>query len=275
MRKPLCIVLVLVMLLSLSVQVAAASPSFAFDLTVDGKNLKEVEKGDIITVTVRLSRTDAAEPYMMYAMQNELRYDATFLELVEDSVMVTPGIVTRDIAMVDRHREFYMNYLSMEGGTQWNSNMLIGSVQFRVIGDSGVCRITNQDSLVSKEDGSGGYACEVQDLTIMLSENCIITFETNGGSEIPDMTVAYGKKLSRPDDPVLEGYHLEGWYKDIHLTEEWDFEEDTVEENMTLYAKWAEGEPSEKPGGAPGFRIWWLALILIPVVIFIILKRKK
>ena len=42
---------------------------------------------------------------------------------------------------------------------------------------------------------------------------------------------------------MREGMHLEGWYKDINLTERWDFDTDKVTGNMTLYAKWAAGDP--------------------------------
>lgn len=42
---------------------------------------------------------------------------------------------------------------------------------------------------------------------------------------------------------MREGWHVEGWYSDIDLTNEWDFENDPVLSNMILYAKWARGNP--------------------------------
>lgn len=60
------------------------------------------------------------------------------------------------------------------------------------------------------------------------------------------VTALYGELLSKPQDPLREGYCLEGWYSDIDLSQRWDFESMTVSGNMTLYAKWIEGEvPSE------------------------------
>lgn len=245
MKRILCSVLavlsIMILLPTFSITASAQeNKTFSFDLTVDGKDTKEVKNGDIVTVVLKLKRTDAGQAYTMHAMQDELRYDSTFLELVENSAVLGSGIVSTDIAMVDHFREFYMNYLSVSGGSKWEPETIIGSVQFKVIGQSGVTKITNQDCLVSKPDGSGSYPCDACDVTIILSTDCKVVFQSNGGSEVSDMVVQYGEKLGRPVDPVREGYEFSGWYTDIHLTDEWDFEKDVVEGNMSLYAKWAE-----------------------------------
>ena len=255
---------------------AAEAPSYFFELSVDGKDVKEVEKGDIITVVLKLKRTDSAEAYTMYAMQDEIRYDSTFLEVVEGSAVLGNGIGSTDIAMVDRYREFYMNYLSMSGGEQWNADTLIGSIQLRVIEESGVTKITNQDYLVSLQDGSGSYPCDANEVTIILSTDCVVTFRTNGGSELEDITVQFGEKIPCPKDPEREGYELEGWYTDIHLTEKWDFDNDTVEGNMSLYAKWVETteETAAQSLGHSGC-MWWLWLLIVLILLLIYKKWRE
>ena len=69
-----------------------------------------------------------------------------------------------------------------------------------------------------------------------------VSFNTNGGSEIPSRTVQIGDKISRPVDPVMPGYYLEGWYTDNDtFLSEWDFFNDTVTANLIpliLHAKW-------------------------------------
>lgn len=276
MKKIICTLMAVVLLLSMCSITSFATgemPEFNFELSVDGKDTKEVKTGDIITVTLRLKRTDADEQYTMYAMQDEIRYDSTFFELVENSEVLSSGISTTDIAMVDRFREFYMNYLSMSGGMQWEPETLIGSFQLKVIGESGVTHITNEDYLVSLKDGSGSYNSTANDLTIILSTDCTVKFHSNGGSELPEQVVQYGEKIIKPDDPFREGYHLEGWYTDINLTEEWDFENNTVSENMSLYAKWAEGNPEQEVISNP---LWLLPIILVVLIIlFVVLKKKS
>ena len=249
---------------------AEEAPSYFFELSVDGKDTKEVEKGDIITVVLKLKRTDSAEAYTMYAMQDEIRYDSTFLEVVESSAVVGNGIGSTDIAMVDQYREFYMNYLSMSGGEKWEADTLIGSIQLRVIGESGVTKITNQDYLVSLQDGSGSYPCDANEVTIILSTDCVVTFRTNGGSELEDLTVQFGEKISCPKEPEREGYELEGWYTDIHLTEKWDFDKDIVEGNMSLYAKWVEvTEETAIHGVGHACRMRWILLFIIFILLLI------
>lgn len=286
MRKKLYMIMVILGMLillpyySIRAETADESMAFSFALMVDGKDTKEVQTGDIITVVLNLKRTDAADAYPMSAMQDEIRYDSTFLELVEDSVILSSGIVSTDIAMVDQYREFYMNYLSMDGGTQWDADMRIGSVQFKVIADSGVTKITSQDYLVSLQDGSGGYPCEANEVTLVISTDCKVSFETNGGSEIADQTVLFGERITRPEDPYREGYQFDGWYSDIHLTNEWNFEEDLVEENMTLYAKWSlsnvgsEVEPGETDSVNGSFS-WWILVLLVIIILIITFLLKK
>lgn len=239
---------ILLMLPMLAIPAAAAeNPEFSYELTVDGLETKEAEMGDIVTVTMYLQRVDSDEPYTMYGMQSEIRYDSNFFELVEDSASLGDGVQSTDIGRPGEFREFYMNFVSLSGGVQWQPRTRIGSFQLKIIGTEGVSTITNEDFLVSLPDGSGGYACEANELTVILTTDCTVKFETNGGTSIDPITAIYGETISRPEDPAREGKHLVGWFKDIHLTEEWDFATDKVSGNMTLYAKWADApvEPAE------------------------------
>ena len=266
---------------------AAETPEYRYELTVDGKDTVEVNTGDIITVTLHLYRTDAEEPYTMYAMQDEILYDSEFFELVENSAMLGSGIQSTDIAMVDNHREFYMNFLSLSGGARWESKTRVGSFQLKVTGESGVTTITNEDFLVSKQNGIDRYECESNVLTVILTTDCTVKFETNGGTPIDPVQAIYGELLERPEDPVREGKHLVGWFKDIHLTEEWDFATDTVKGNMTLYAKWADGPAvieseyeclichSDRAGFFGICWLCWLIIVLALALVIVLLTRKK
>lgn len=260
-----------------SISLADEDMSFRFDLTVDGQTTKEVSTGDIITVVLKLKRTDVNKKYTMYAMQDEIRYDSNFFELVEGSAILGNGIMSTDIGMVDHHREFYMNYLSLSGGNTWDADMLIGSFQLRVIGDTGVTNITNQDYLVSLRDGSGHYASETNEVTIILSTECNVRFHTSGGTEIPVQVIQYGEKIPRPTDPIRAGYHLVGWYTDIDLREEWDFDKDVVQGNMSLYAKWEVGDPVITPveDDTHHFQWYWLLFILLLLVLYFGYRRYK
>lgn len=278
MKKLISFVLILILLIGMVPTAYAVdeSRSYFFELSVDGKDTKEVQNGDVITVVFTLNRTDSMDDYPMYAMQNEIRYDSNFFELVEGSAMLSNGIASSDIGLRDSFREFYMNFVSLTGGEKWNAKRMIGSFQLKVIAQSGVTKITNQDYLVSTADGKDSFRAECQDVTIVLSTECKITYQTNGGTEIPAQTVQYGEKLIRPEDPVRDGYHLVGWFTDIDLQKEWDFENSTVQGNMTLYAKWAEGDPIGARGGL-GSLLWLLilaVLLLLVALVLCLLLRK-
>ncbi|HJK06426.1 MAG TPA: InlB B-repeat-containing protein [Methanocorpusculum sp.] len=50
-----------------------------------------------------------------------------------------------------------------------------------------------------------------------------------------------GDKLTKPEDPVKDGYTFAGWHKDTACTQPWDFN-DGITGDMTLYAKWTPQE---------------------------------
>ena len=59
---------------------------------------------------------------------------------------------------------------------------------------------------------------------------CTITFETNGGSEIAPITQDYGTEITAPDNPTRKGYTFKGWDKEIPET--------MPAENITVKAQW-------------------------------------
>ena len=252
----------------------ASEESFLFQLAVDGKDTVNVSTGDIITVSFTLKRTDAEEAYPMYAMQDEISYDSQFFELVEGSELVTNGIETRDLAMRDDMRKFYMNYVSMSGGETWQPDTLVGSFQLKVKGTEGSSVLSNQECLVSYQGGSGSYPAETQDVTVVVSTDCRIHFETNGGSTVDDVTAVLGEKLQKPEDPIREGYVLEAWCTDMDLKEAWNFEEDLVKGNMTLYAKWTEEDQAEVRDTSSGNAAVIILLMVLAVAAVGIWKKK-
>ncbi|MFC9710876.1 tail fiber protein, partial [Paenibacillus sp. NPDC056933] len=65
-----------------------------------------------------------------------------------------------------------------------------------------------------------------------------INFNSNGGSEVNEQTVSYGDKVIVPAVPTKAGYTFAGWYTDSGLSQAFDFDNTTVTNDITLYAKW-------------------------------------
>ena len=77
-----------------------------------------------------------------------------------------------------------------------------------------------------------------------------VTFETYDGSQTQKV-VKDGEPLSRPADPVREGYTFTGWYTDQDCNNPWDFNT-PVTEDMTLYAGWKQNNPPSGGGSSDG-----------------------
>lgn len=81
-----------------------------------------------------------------------------------------------------------------------------------------------------------------------------ITFETNGGNEIPPQQVGHADKVIKPENPTKDGYTFNGWYSDAEFNSEYDFTNEVVG-SKTLYAKWFEFAATkyrELPAGTDG-----------------------
>lgn len=73
---------------------------------------------------------------------------------------------------------------------------------------------------------------------LKLDTGYTVTFDTDGGSAVADQTVASGNKVTKPEDPTKDNYKFGGWYSDSALTEVFDFENTTINNDTTIYAKW-------------------------------------
>ena len=65
-----------------------------------------------------------------------------------------------------------------------------------------------------------------------------ISFDSKGGSDVSAQQQMYGQLLEQPEPPTREGYAFTGWYMDAACYEIWDFQTDTVQTDMVLYAGW-------------------------------------
>jgi len=78
-----------------------------------------------------------------------------------------------------------------------------------------------------------------------LLQSKTILFDSNGGSYVPPQTLFKNEKISKPRDPVREGYYFGGWFSyldDYYMNDnydnyKWDFEV-IPDGDMTLYAMW-------------------------------------
>lgn len=66
-----------------------------------------------------------------------------------------------------------------------------------------------------------------------------VTFNSQGGSDVPTQQVLSNNPITRPTSPTREGYFFSGWHKDSMSTgNDWNFASERVTANITLYAGW-------------------------------------
>ena len=72
----------------------------------------------------------------------------------------------------------------------------------------------------------------------------VVSFDVNGGiGEYEDQVVTIGEKVIAPEqNPTHESCEFAYWTANLEENVAWNFEEDVVVENMTLYAAWTEKE---------------------------------
>lgn len=105
-----------------------------------------------------------------------------------------------------------------------------------------------------------------------------VAFYLIGTGEVAKISIEDGDLAVRPDDLTLEGYRFDAWYLDEACTEQWDFAEDRVTANQTLYARWVE-LPSQE--SSPSIMVMSIAFSTLAVVlvgigglVFFLKKRK-
>ena len=90
------------------------------------------------------------------------------------------------------------------------------------------------------------------EIIIAAGEKIVVTFDTAGGSEIPQAEYAYNEKIAKPAEPLKENYIFAGWFADSVLTARWDFAEPLTLAQITLYAKWVNGTITDHLNGENG-----------------------
>ncbi len=77
--------------------------------------------------------------------------------------------------------------------------------------------------------------------TLLIKTVYTVKYQTNGAAAIADSQVVNGRVLARPENPTKDGFVFIGWYTDAEFKTAYDFDA-PVTANLTLYARFAEGE---------------------------------
>lgn len=74
--------------------------------------------------------------------------------------------------------------------------------------------------------------------SVKADQTWTISFITNGGTLVADLTVTDNTFAEEPAKPTKDGYIFEDWYEDEELTTRFIFAGQRITENKTIYVKW-------------------------------------
>ncbi len=105
---------------------------------------------------------------------------------------------------------------------------------------SGVASANSDNNIVIAESGKYNVYLNGSSQVWIEWVSHTVSFDSKGGSDVADASIADGKNAAKPEDPTKEGFDFAGWYADENLTSEFAFESTPITADLTLYAKWTE-----------------------------------
>ncbi|SET44261.1 InlB B-repeat-containing protein [[Clostridium] polysaccharolyticum] len=180
--------------------------------------------------------------------ENPEREGYVFMEWCKDETLEEPYAFETEVTepMV-LYAKWEVDYAPLEKALEHAAELLSNKEELEIYEERTVKRLERaytQAQMVYEEQ-SAHTAMKVAVLVSELEhaesalgiKECMVTFQTNGGSGIPDQKVKYGEKAVRPEDPEKEGYLFRGWYQEKTCQTVYDFET-PVKGRIMLYAKW-------------------------------------
>ena len=105
-------------------------------------------------------------------------------------------------------------------------------------GDSSGVNVTFGNNQIS-------FTYKGETYTLYKNMNFTVSFNTNGGSSVASQTVKNGQKATMPAAPTKEGNTFIGWYKDSAFNNPYNFDNEVVTANTTLYAYFGENTSAD------------------------------
>lgn len=197
---------------------------------------------------VRVELTDTSESKFAQSIVITDNADNRNIELNQDGLIQTNGgiRVIGDDSFVSIERDVVSindsDIVGNEDGLFLVSNVVyVGdastNTNLTVLGDIStnnkvnVGREVNYDNVVSCKITQKGLDFSFNDVVI-------VTFNTNGGTQIANQFIVSGGYIVKPINPTRPQHVFDGWYKESTFNTPWNFETDIVTANTTIYAKW-------------------------------------
>ena len=120
---------------------AASAPALTYSIDVEGAKESSGtnvfyanQRGDAVTVRFMMSRTDTQESYSLNTMQNEIEYDMSFFEFVENSISVEKSGLDAELQTRVMGQEIVK--VAALNGSEFAPEQLMCSFQLKIKSDA-------------------------------------------------------------------------------------------------------------------------------------------
>lgn len=239
MKRIISLALCLMMILSLSVPVMASGEEFNFSLLANGEAETTVPLGDIVDVTLELTKNDGASKFDLYTMQDYVYFNPEYLEYVSATGYSKDGIQYISATPVTIMREQDRVYTSRSSldPVEVELPFTAVTVRFKTIKEG--TTIVQNDYVELLNNGIH-YTVKENNAIIHIGDSSnrrTLRFASNGGTAIAPVRMAAGSVIDLSEYvPSRPGNAFRGWYLEQELINR--VTSVTLNDDMVVYAKW-------------------------------------
>jgi uncharacterized repeat protein (TIGR02543 family) len=266
MKRTISMLLALVLVFSLCIPALAAGEQYTISVLADGKSQTTVALGDVITVTLHLTKNDAAT-FTLYSMQDYVCFDPDYLQYVDDSIEVytevsgeqkTQLLTATPRALYDygtgEDNRVFINRTTTSNGKTLDSGVTLLTFQLKAV-KQGTTAITHKTVEVFQYSGSP-YTVAEQTASVTIGKKLQTVKATfSGGTEATGSTAVIstteGSKVTLPANGFTRtGYTFAGW-SDGKTTYQ-PGAAYTLSGNVTFTAVWDQDSTGDQSGDSSG-----------------------
>ena len=159
------------------------------------------------------------------------------IEVVNNKINLPNTTVTIKIRPYYVVRTYVLSFEGLETTMNVTYGQAIGQLP-EVPAQTGMVGVWTIDEQVINEETIYNFDTNKTAVAQYSDKMCVITFNTNGGSEVDPIEVLYGTSLSELPTTSKEGFYFNYWAVDEALEHPFVLET-VVEDDMTLYASWS------------------------------------
>ncbi len=216
------------------------------DYTVESGETLVIPDGSKLTVSEHVTLTNKGNVQNSGTLDNKGTVkNQGAIENTESGTMTNHNEFTNDGTITNsgsfenaENSTFTNNHVMTNSGDVTNSGSMTNNGEIKNTAES---KFENKATgiLENNKDFVNEPGAEYQNRGTVKQKSYTVTFVCDD-QVISEQTIHYGEMAELPEIDEKAGFWLDGWYTDKEFANKWDFENYTIDGNLTLYARWIE-----------------------------------